>query len=309
MPEPREPDTGWVDAPHRLNPPLDLADLELPPVETPGGLLLPIPRSSPGYFYVSTCTVWFELMMEGDSDLAVRLLGSVRLELPGGEVHDLDAAAPTRSTLEPLFRLRDHEVTAGRATDDGDLRIDFGSDHVLLASSARGSGWEVIWPHEWPSWWVVGRDGRIEVNGAHPDPPAMVAVASVSSTPQGNSVEGEALPIQGPIDQLDASNSTIELEIGNDSANDCCIHFAGPLILTTDGRRETIDGGLGGCQNVGPMLDIVGRTVVRARMDERRLTLDLDDRTRIHTADDSWEAHWGEYLDEWAPEMGPRFPS
>jgi hypothetical protein len=307
VPESREPDTGWVDAPRRLIPPLDLADLELPPVEIPGGLLLPIPNSSPGYFYVSTSSVWFELMMAEDSDVAVRLLGSMRLLLPGGEVHDLDAAASRRSTLEPLFRLKDHEVTAGRATDGGDLRIDFGDDRVLLASSARDFGWEVIWPHEWPSWWVVGRDGRIEVNGAHPDPP-VAAVASASSTPQGASADGEALPIQGPIDQLDVSDSTIELESGADSTGGFCIHFAGPTILTMGGRRESIDGVLGGRQKLGPMLDILGRAVVGASMDERRLSLDLDDGTTIHTLDDSWEAHWGENLEEWAPEMGPRFP-
>jgi hypothetical protein len=300
----REPDTGWVDAPRRLDPPLDLADLELPPVETSDGLLLPIPHSSPGYFYFSRNRVWFELMMGMETDLVVRLCGSLQLILPDGEVLNLDAASPRRSDLAPLLQLRDREVNAGSANVGGELRIDFGGDYALLASSDRGFGWEVTWP----SWWVVGHDRRVDVKGARPGPAAQAGVAPVTSTPPDDPTEGRPLPIHGPIDQCDASSSTIELEIGNDSADRYCIHFAGSLTMTKAGHRQAVDGGRWGRQNAGPMLDVIGRAVVGASMDERHLSLDLDDGTRIHTSDDSWEAHWGERDEEWVPDEGPRFP-
>jgi hypothetical protein len=304
-----EADQGWVDSPQRLIPPLDLEDLGLPPVQTSSGLLLPLPIMSPGYFYVSKRGVSFELWMGGDFDVTIRLLGRLQLALPTGRAWKLDAACPRRSDLAPLLRMREYGVTSGRVLGAGELRIDFGDNGTLLASSDRGSGWEVTWPSdEAPTWWVVGRGGRAEVNEARLDPPPQLVVAPTASHPARQAPQGQPLPIRGPIAQCDVSATTIELEIGSGPEDHCCIHFAGRLTITTGGRRRTIGGGQDGRQSPGPMLDLIGRTVVRASMDERRLSLELDDETSIYTSDDSWEAHWGQFGEEWVPEEGPRFP-
>lgn len=300
---------GWVDAPGRLIPPLELEDVGLPPVQTSRGLLLPFPITSPGYVYFSTNSVSFELGMVLDFDLTVRLLGPVQLTLPAGSTWQLDAACPTRSDLAPILGMRGHDVTAACVVDPGELQIVFGDGGSLHASSEQGAGWEVEWPNErGPRWRVVGRDGAVEVNGASPpEPPAPIASPPISDS-VGPIPPGRLLPIRGPISQCDVSWWTIELEIGHGPENEACIHFAGDLSMTTGGRERTVRGGPEGRQTPDPLLDVVGRTIVRASMDERRLHLDLDDGTTIDTTDDSWEAHWGEYLDEWVPEEGPRFP-
>lgn len=298
----------WMENREGLRPPLD--DLAFPPVETPDGLALPLPLCPAGYAFISEASFWFELWMGGDFDVTVRLLCPVRLVLPGAAPRQLDARTARRSELAPLLQIKQYEVTEGLAGADGTLTIGFEGGGRLLAFSHEGFGWEVTWPlDDAPSWWVVGRDGRVYLKGDRPRSDVGVQPTATWSLPEPTQRGTESLPIHGQIAQCDVSFGTVEFEILSEDDDSSCVHFAGLFRLERKDGGAEIRADSEDRQEVGPALDLIGKVVAKAGVDRRMLHLEFSDGTRLETADDRWEAHWSAGSTEsWFPEPGPRFP-
>ena len=122
-----------------------------------------------------------------------------------------------------------------------------------------------------------------------------------------------ALPIGGLIAQANASGVSIELILPIEGGGEFCLHFGGGVAIgDADGPKWTGAGDADDQTTLGPMLDLVGRDVVDARIEgDGRLRLSSDG-SRLITSDDRWEAHWPDrsapYDERWVPREGPSIP-
>jgi hypothetical protein len=285
--------------------------------EASDGWRLRLEGTSISYRYVGLTDFAFEIWQRGDQDVTVRLLAPFTFGV-GGAARTYDPRATPKSELAPLLNLGSLVVDEVFIARHGGLTTTLSDGSRLEAPpTADGCAWRLEWPVEGDVVMEALAGGGV----AFPPPRTAEAatppkvepdIAKGSRVPVGRS-GGLDLPIEGLITMSPVSDLSIELMATDAGTVGFCLHFGGPMeIADPAGDVWHGHGDADERASLGPVLDLVGRRVTGALVDEEeRLHLTFDTGVRVDAAPGRWEAHWpnpGGLDDYWVPREGPSIP-
>ena len=282
--------------------------------ETPDGWRLRLEGTSISYRYVSLTDFAFEIWQGGDEDVTVRLLRPFTFGI-GSAARSYDPRAAPKSDLAPLLNLGDLDVDEVFIARGGCLTITL-SDGSYLEANPSGDG--CAWRLEWPVEGAVAMEAL--AGGGVAFQPRGIAEAASPPKDEPEDARGPRvpvsrdaildLPIEGLVTMSPVSGLSIELTVMDAGNTEFCLHFGGPLEIADPAGRVWRGHGYDDERSgLGPVLDLVGRRVTGAQVDEEeRLHLTFDTGVRLDAAAGRWEAHWpvsGGPEDYWVPREGP----
>ncbi len=285
--------------------------------EAPDGWRLRLDGTSISYRYVSLTDFAFEIWQGGDEDVTVRLLRPLTFGISDA-ARSYDPRTTPKSELAPLLNLGALDVGEVFITRDGDLKITFSDGSCLEACpSSDGCAWRLEWPAEGDVVMEALAGGGVAFQPQRTAEPTSPPTdepegAQASRVPVSRGAVLE-LPIEGLVRMSSVNNGSIELIVMDGEAIRYCLHFGGPIeIADHTGHLWLGHGDAEERSSLGPILDLVGRLVTGALVDEEgRLELTFDTGVRVDAATGCWEAHWpvpGRLDDCWVPREGPSIP-
>jgi hypothetical protein len=284
---------------------------------TPEGWSLPLRGNITSWIYVSTLDFAFEVWLDGDWDVTVRLERPLTYGPKDGPTK-YDPRAGRKGILAPLLDLDDLTVAEFLVKQVGELEITFTDESRLVAGPADDGQ---TWCLEWPMAGHVGVASRsgggllwpTEVRSTDlpaPDGP-IHATAYREPVRRGDILD---LPIAGLVAESTASSLSIELAMPISGSDRYDVPFGGALeIVDPAGESWRGRGDSEVRSSLGPVLNPVGNRVTGAHADEEgRLHLAFADGAQLIAESDRREARWpiapGSLDEHWVPREGPSLP-